>query len=200
MGIDVAFLAVRAACALYTYLEPDSANEQTPNFAMTTADVNPTALPTEKACTAHLFLLGHAERAFLGDETLPLGSPLRVSNTPEWPPTILFDAVYAGAVLHHFGTQTLKDEVTVTWKDIYRVIVDEKSAAAKKVQKQEREARYQAHAFPDAFDMLMFLPYIKVPTNDLEAAFMEAEEKAEAMEQRRAREKVDAWMKQSSAV
>ena len=167
---------------------------------MTTADVNPTALPTEKACTAHLFLLGHAERAFLGDRTLPLGSPLRISNTPEWPPTILFDAVYAGAVLHHFGTQTLKDEVTVTWKDIYRVIVDEKSAAAKKVQKQEREARYQAPTVPDAFDMLMTLPYIRMPREELKAVFKEAEEKAEAMEQRRVREKVDSWMKQSNVV
>ena len=198
MGTDVAFLTVRTARAIFTYLEPDSANEQTPNFAMTTADINPTAPPAEKACTAHLFQPD--DRLSLGDRTLPLGSLLRISNTPEWPPTILFDAVYAGAVLHHFGTQTLKDEVTVTWKDIYRVIVDEKSAAAKKVQKQEREARYQARASPDAFDMLMVLPYIKVPQDDLEAAFREAEEKAEATEQRRVREKVDAWMKQSSAV
>ena len=166
---------------------------------MTTADVNPTALPTDKACTAHLFLLDHADRILLGRETLPLGSPLRISNTPEWPPTILFDAVYAGAVLHHFGTQTLKDEVTVTWKDIYRVIVDEKSAAAKKVQKQEREARYQAHAVPDAFDMLMTLPYIRVPREELQAVLREAEEQAEATEQRRVQEKVDTWRTQFPA-
>ncbi len=165
---------------------------------MTTADVNPTALPTEKACTAHLFLLGDAVRAFLGRETLPSGSPLRISDTPEWPPPILFDAAYAGAVLHHFGTQTLKDEVAVTWKDIYRV--DEISAAAKKAQKQERKARYQAQAGPDTFDMLMTLPYIRVPRNELEAVFKEAEEKAQATEQRRAREKVDTWLKQSNAI
>ncbi len=40
-------------------------------------------------------------------------------DTPasEWPPPILLDAVYAGAVLHNFGTQTLKDEIAAAWKD-----------------------------------------------------------------------------------
>ncbi len=87
------------------------------------------------------------KRTALGRETLPLGSPLRISDTPEWPPPILFDAVYASAVLHHFGTQTLKDEVAATWKDTfdpggvmaaadanYKVITDERSAAANRAQ------------------------------------------------------------------
>ena len=41
------------------------------------------------------------------------GSPLRMSHTPDWPSTI-FDGVYAGAVLHKFGTQELKDAVAKT--------------------------------------------------------------------------------------
>ena len=180
---------------------------------MKTSDINPTAPPAEKRYTTHLFQPD--ERYALGDSALPLGSPLRISDTPEWPTPILFDAVYASAVLHHFGTQTLKDEVATTWKDIfypgsvttathagYQVILDKKSTAEQKVQQQaqEREARYQAPTVPDAFDMLMTLPYIRMPREELKAVFKEAEEKAEAMEQRRVREKVDSWMKQSNVV
>jgi hypothetical protein len=80
---------------------------------MDTSDIDLTAPPAERMCTAHLF---RPDKPFaLGDRTLPLGSPLRISdNDTLWPPAILFDAVYAGAVLHHVGTQTLKDEVTGT--------------------------------------------------------------------------------------
>ncbi|KAG6810064.1 hypothetical protein H0H92_013520 [Tricholoma furcatifolium] len=189
LGTNVAFLTACTTCAICTYLEPDSANEQTPNFAMTTADIDPTAPPAQKTYTAHLF---RPDDPFsLGNDTLPLGSPLRISDSPEWPPPILFDAVYTGA--------TLRDELSVTWKDIYenyRV-----SAAAQKVkQAQERETRYQAPAVPDAFDMLMTLPYIMVPREELKAVLREQEEKAEATKQRLVREKVDNWMKQSADV
>ncbi|KJA25548.1 hypothetical protein HYPSUDRAFT_406142 [Hypholoma sublateritium FD-334 SS-4] len=84
---------------------------------MNTADIDATAPPTERRCTTHLFQLD--EPSLLGRETFPLGSPLRISDTPEWPPSILFDAAYANAVLHHFGTQTLLDEISATSKDTF---------------------------------------------------------------------------------
>ena len=85
----------------------------------------------------HLFLLD--EQLGIGILMLPLGSPLKMSHTPEWPPAILFNTVYTDAVLHHFGAQTLKDEVTKTWKETYsevmtaahtnyKVITDEQAA------------------------------------------------------------------------
>jgi hypothetical protein len=174
---------------------------------MTTADVDPTAPPTEKRCTAHAFKLG--DPFLLGRETLSSGSPLRISDTSEWPPAILFDAVYAGAVHHHFGTQTLKDEVAATWKDTYpggvmtaahadyKAITEERAAATERTQNQaqDRKARSKARSGPDTFDMLMTLPYIMVPRNELQAMLREAKEKAEATEQRRVQEKVDTWMK-----
>jgi len=127
----------------------------------------------------------------------------------------LFDAVYAGAVLHHFGTQTLKDDVAATWKDTfypdgvmtaadadYKAIMDERAAAAKRAwnQAQERGTRYEARGGPDTLDMLMALPYILVPRNEMQAVLREAKEKAEATEQRHVQEKVDTWMKQITAV
>lgn len=72
---------------------------------MNTSDVDPTVPPMEERCTTHLF---KPDRQYLlGNPMLPSGSPLYMSDTPEWPPAILFDAVYAAAVHYHFGTQAL---------------------------------------------------------------------------------------------
>ncbi len=84
---------------------------------MNTTDIDPTAQPDHQRYTAHLF--SPDQRPALGDPTLPLGSPLQISDAAEWSPAILFDAVYADAVMHNFGTQTLIDEVAKTWKDTY---------------------------------------------------------------------------------
>jgi hypothetical protein len=105
-----------------------------------------------------------------------------------WPPAIPFDAIYAGAVLHHFGTQRLEDEVTGTWKSVF--YPDGVVTAA------HTSARREARSTPDTFDMLMALPYIMVPRNELQATLRESEAKAEAAEQRRVHDKVDTWMKQ----
>jgi hypothetical protein len=171
---------------------------------MDTSDIDPTAPPADTRCTAHLF--EPDERSYLGDQSLPLGSPLRISDDPMlWPPAILFDAVYAGAGLHHFGTQTLKDEVTGTWENIFYpsgvmtvALADYQAmTSAERAQKaQDRRALYEARSRPDAFDMLMTLPYIMVPENELQAMLREAEEKAKAEERRRVHEKVDTWMTQ----
>ncbi|KAF8888174.1 hypothetical protein CPB84DRAFT_1733273 [Gymnopilus junonius] len=183
----------------------------TPNFAMVTTDIDYNADPEEKRYTAHLFKPS-APSLLGGFNPPPSGSPLRrISNSPEWPPTILFDAVYAGAVLHHFGTQELKDVVSANWNDVFYPdgVMDQPHADYKKItysraednrkkgkQAQERMMRYDAHHGPDAFDTLMTLPYIMVPQNELKTMLREAKEKAEATEQKRVQEKVNAWNRQ----
>src|SRR5260221_3309473 len=176
---------------------------------MNTADIDPTAQPEDQRCTAHLF--SPDERLALGNPMLPLGSPLHISDAAEWPPAILFDAVYADAVMRKFGTQTLKDEVAETWKNIfypggvmtvgqadYKALTDERATAGERLQNQaqKRKARYEARRGPDNLDMLMILPYIMVPRNEVRKVYREAEEKAEAAERSRVQEKVDTWMKQ----
>jgi len=101
----------------------------------------------------------------------------------------------------------MKDEVTRTWKDTFypgamimadaelKSIKDERAVSVERTQKAHK-AHYEAHSEPDTFDMLMTLPYIMVPRNELQAMLNEAEEKAEAMQQRHVHEKVDTWMKQ----
>jgi hypothetical protein len=88
-----------------------------------------------------------------------------MSDTPEWPPVILFDAVYAAAVRYHFGTQALQDEATVPWKDSfypdcimnvaqadYKALSDKRAAAAEKSDKhnRERDMRHEGHHPSDA--------------------------------------------------
>ncbi len=63
-------------------------------------------------------------------------------------------------------------------------------------QAQERKECYEARHGPDNLDMLMILPYIMVPRNEVKKVYREAEEKAEAAERSRVQEKVDTWMKQ----
>jgi len=53
----------------------------------------------------------------LGDSQLQSGAPLRIAET-EWPPDILFDAVYASAVTYHFATEELRD-VFEDWQDMF---------------------------------------------------------------------------------
>ena len=120
---------------------------------MDTSDIDPTAPPAETRYTAHLFQPD--ERTALENMALPLGSPLHISEDPTlWPPAILFDAVYATAVLVHFGAQAMKDEVTKTWKNSfypggiitaahadYKVNTDERVVSAERAQRaQDRRA------------------------------------------------------------
>jgi len=176
---------------------------------MTTTDIDPAAPSVEGRYTAHLF--SPDEECGLGNPArVRSGSPLRVPNTTDqWPPDILFDIVYAGAILYHFSTRALKDELSESWKDTFypggvmaasqadhKVIIDERAAGNEGTEKQERNARYEARRGPDLLDKLMILPYVKVPRSQLEAVYSEARTKRETMERRHVQEKVDAWAKQ----
>jgi len=168
---------------------------------MTTADVDPTLLGTEKRCVAHVF---EPQRDFLPGTSIPLGSLVQISDTPLWPPAILLDAVYAGALLHHFGTQELKDTVTSTWGEIFNpggIMTTDEREEMIRLQAQNRTShREEASSGPDTLDMLMALPYIMVPQDTLQGMLKENEEKAKAIEQRRVDEKVNLWMEQVNSV
>lgn len=176
---------------------------------MNTTDIDPTAPPGEKRCTSHVFRTDASFRAFLS-----AGVSLSLSNTLQDPPAILFDAIYASTVLHHFGTQSLKDLVTTIWKDTfypggvmtttqadYKEVTAGQAAALENKQKhdQERDTRHEGRHEPDTYDMLMILPYCMIPPNELQEMLREAKEKAEAVERRCVQEKVDVW-KQGTAV
>ena len=177
---------------------------------MTTADVDSTLPATEKRCTPHFF--EPAENYILVSGA-SLG-PTRISYTRKSPPAILFDAIYASAVLHTFGTQKLNDTVESTWENVFhpggvktsaqvahsKLFNDQDANEEKGEQQiQDRTARLAGRNLasgPDALDKLMVLPYIMVAPEKLRTMLKDNEEKAEAVEQQRVNEKVDMWMKQ----
>lgn len=120
-----------------------------------------------------------------------------------WPPPVPFDVVYAGAVLRHFGTQALEDEVGATWKDAFdpggcvsAACAEYKAARDDRVAAKRARSQARYDDAPDTFDVLMTLPYIMVPREELKAMLRGAKEAAEAAEQRRVQEKIDTWRKQ----
>jgi len=167
---------------------------------MTTADVDTTSLGTEKRCVAHVF---EPQRGFLPGTSIPLGSSVQISDT-QWPPAILLDAVYASALLHHFGTQELKDTVTSSWGEIFNpggIMTTDEREEMIRLQAQNRTShREEASSGPDTLDMLMALPYIMVLQDTLQGMLKENEEKAKAIEQRPVDEKVNLWMEQVNSV
>jgi hypothetical protein len=173
---------------------------------MDTTDIDPNALAGSERCSAHLFF---PDTRFLGDSRLQSGAPLRIAET-EWPPDILFDTVYASAVTYHFATEELRD-VLEDWKDTFytggvktsaqaelNVITADKAAREERrhTRALERRERYERRRGVDISDMLLIVPYMLFPPDEVMASFRKAKERAEAAEQQRVRENVDAWMKQ----
>ncbi|KAK2462865.1 hypothetical protein APHAL10511_005063 [Amanita phalloides] len=198
---------------VHTCLGDDVAFLMTPNFAMDTTDIEPDALPTEKRCTTHLFDLSEALPPFLTS-----GDPLRISNTTnQWPPDIIFDGVYAGVVLKHFAPQELKNLITRNWGDTFypkgvTAVAKATDEAIKgkcdmddKTEKQAEECTYKKcndkhnRQELDYTDMVMMMPYILVPPDELKDVFREAEEERAEMEQKHVDEKVMAWAKEVSS-
>jgi len=178
---------------------------------MKSNDVDPGAPPDEKLCTSHIFKPIHNR---VQRETMNPNSQIQLLDAHKDPPTIIFDAVYAGAVVHHFGTQALNDVVSNGWKPVFypdgvtsaaeadqRTIRDARAAADRKreddavARTHRREDRriYASPSGPDIFDMLMFLPYALLPKDDVQAMVRRAKEKAEAAERERLQEIVGPW-------
>ncbi|KAH9178298.1 hypothetical protein EDB89DRAFT_1930467 [Lactarius sanguifluus] len=178
----------------------------TPNFAMNTDDVG--GPPEEKRYTAHIIRTGTGR---FPPDCVP-GTSFQIADSPQSPPDILFDAIYAGFVVLHFGTETMKDS-TGKWKDTFypkgaktqreadhRTIIDERAATTAKSQEQaldrnerhEPRTRRQAH---DLIDTLMAVPYILVSPDEHQEMMRQARKEAESAEQRRVQGKVEEWLK-----
>ncbi|KAH9026847.1 hypothetical protein EDB85DRAFT_159729 [Lactarius pseudohatsudake] len=191
LGKNLAFLMVCGACMI-----PHQSlivSIQTPNFAMDTSDIDHDAPPDQKRCTAHLIQVnGPYPREFVS------GSIVQIAASPQFrpPPDILFDAVYATFILHHFGTKRVKDSIT-EWKDTLYSVTDEHVTTSEGTPAQDE--RRTKHHRPDIMGMLMALPYILVPPDKLQAEMRAAKEEAEAAEQRHVQERVEGWIKQVNA-
>ncbi|KAH9026965.1 hypothetical protein EDB84DRAFT_1589110 [Lactarius hengduanensis] len=165
----------------------------TPNFAMDTTDVDHGAPPDQKRYTAHFI---HVDEEPHPSDFVS-GIPVRIAASRQSPPDILFDAVYASFILHHFGTKIVKDRIIQEWTDSLYPVTDGHAATSERIPAQH-ERRVNRRR-PDTMDILMALPYILVPPDMLRAEIRAAKEEAEAAEQRCVQERVEGWIKQVNA-
>jgi hypothetical protein len=176
---------------------------------MNTDDIDSTAPAAEKRWTSHVFQT-NPDRFIVG--SLRPGSRLRINDSADYPPAIIFDIVYATVIFRHFGTPSLRDSFNSTWKDKlyphgvmtaaqgdHQATIKGRGAGEEKKRKQNEERaerhRKRNRQVEDALDMIMIMPYIMMPPEEVDRMMREAEEKAEAERRRCVEEKVGAWLK-----
>jgi hypothetical protein len=183
---------------------------------MDTTDVDSNAGRTQERLTTHLFT--EPEEMLPGLSSLavciPFSSAVRVpSDTSNWPPTVLFDAVYAGAVVEHFGVKV--PDFLKKWGTVFYPGGPTKAAHAddkhrrdqadadkeKHSQLEEgRQRRWEArdrrrgtHDAIDPLDVAMMYRFKAMEPEKLRAYLKGCEEVAAARERKGLEEKVNSW-------
>ncbi|KAI1782248.1 hypothetical protein LXA43DRAFT_906375, partial [Ganoderma leucocontextum] len=176
----------------------------TPNFAMDSSDVVPGADPSKPMCIIHLF---EPLQVFdIAGARLSMPRPATGKSELDWPPPILFEAVYGAVVLHKFGVEAAHARVAEAWEDLYYPCGGFEATAAKtglrrrRAHAQQAEAEAAAGGSPppptqkrDSLDLLLVVPYLAVPPNELGQYVADVERKAMVEERRSAEEKVNEW-------
>lgn len=181
-------------------------SEQTPNFAMDTTDVDANADSAQESLTSHLF-----------DQDLkraagPSGKAVRVpSDMSTWPPAVFFDAVYASAVVHHFGFGVT--DILEKWGDMFytpmktahtngkhrrdRADADEDNSNGLTVAQQRhydrRGGRRSRHNAIHPHDVLMMYRFKAMEPEKVMAYIKGCKEIAAEKERKELEEKVNSW-------
>jgi hypothetical protein len=163
----------------------------------------------QERLTSHFFDRGFCQACFSG-------SAVRVpADTSIWPPVALFDAVYASAVLRHFGVAMT--DILENWRVVFcpdgpmkaagvdnkrrrdQADADKETSNAQKAARQSRydsERRYGRRGVQsdfDAFDMLMMYRFQAMEPEKVRAHPEGYEEVAAARQRKRLDEKVNPW-------
>ncbi len=113
----------------------------------------------ETRYTVHLFDIENP--SILG--RIPSGSQVRVpADNVNWPPDVLFDASYASAVFHHFHATGMEDAVMQWLKEFYPPSVPMTDEQMQQQHQTADESDDGSSQELDIFDMLRFLPYIRM--------------------------------------
>jgi hypothetical protein len=162
---------------------------------MVTTDVDSNADRAQERLTSHLF------DQSLGFERVagPSGSAVRVpTDTSIWPPAVLFDAVYAGAVVHHFGFGLAV--ILEKWGDVFYPVGPTKAAHADDKRRRDQEQRYKRHNRRrsrhnaiDPHDVVMMYRFQAMEPEKVRAYLKGCEEMAAASERKGLEEKVGSW-------
>ncbi|KAI1795013.1 hypothetical protein LXA43DRAFT_1091148 [Ganoderma leucocontextum] len=203
-AIDDVRNGVLLQAGLHKLLRQTLAFMPAPNFAMDSSDVVPGADPSEPMCIIHLF---EPLQAFdIAGARLSMPRPATATGKSDWPPPVLFEAVYGAVVLHEFGVEAAHARVTSVWEDLYyprggfEATTAETGLRRRRARAQRAEAEAEAGGSPppptqkpDSLDLLLLVPYLAIPPNELGQYVADVERKAKAEERRSAEEKVNKW-------
>ena len=197
-----------------TVVDPSSL--KTPNFAMDTSDAiipENEAASEQQRYTAHAF---HTDpnhvSAMLGSRSS--GAPVRLpENENRWPPRVIFDVVYAAAVLKLFGTR-LDDDRTAwaSWASGHYPRLASRAAAdfiESQKDKQEKTDDRRKHDtdraqrlqkrngganeyWADRYDPLTFY-WSFIPQDQVDAYIEKTMEEAAMKAREQAKQKVASW-------
>jgi hypothetical protein len=177
---------------------------QTPNFAMDMTDVDSNADRAKERFTSHLL-----DRSL--ERGLPPLSAVRVpSDMSIWPPAALFDAVYASAVLHHFGFAVT--DISEKWGDVFypggptkvydrrrrdQADADKENSsrqiAARQQRYERRDGRRGNRDAIDPCDLVMMYRCQAMEPEKVRAYLKGSEEIVAARERKGLEEKVNSW-------
>jgi hypothetical protein len=172
---------------------------------MDTTDVDSNADRAQERFTNHFF----ARSPFSGYSGLAARVP---SNMTMWPPSVLFDAVYACAVAFHYGSGLA--DVLKNWEDVFypdepaeaahtddngrrdQVAAQEKSDRQKAERKERfhmRQERERARNAIHPHDLLMMYRFRAMEPEKVRAYLRGCKEMAAARERKGLEEKVNSW-------
>lgn len=172
-------------------MDTDDVVQDTEDVSRDTEDVVQDA--EEKRFTSHLFdrnAFGTLASAY-SEQAIQVPK-----NKNKWPPTVLFDAVYASAVIHHFCK--LPKDFFKSWENIFYpdgMIEVAKTGTIQQIAEREerRRRRDNEHETLDAFDMLRILPYIVAGPEQYLKVMKERQEAAAARDREELDAKVNSW-------
>jgi hypothetical protein len=155
-----------------------------------TTDVDSKADSMHERFTTHVF-----DQSKVSKIVGPSGSAVRTpSDMSTWPPAVLFDAVYASAVVHHFGVALT--DVLKKWGDAE----DEISNLQKETRRrcyEKRDGRRGIHhddALKADLHDLLIIYRLQAMTPEKVGAYLErCEEMVATAERKRLEDKVNSW-------
>ena len=148
---------------------------------MDSSDAVPGADPSERMYIIHPFV---PLKSFnVAGSRLPLphsdSDSASSASVSDWPPDVLFEVVYGAVVLHEFGAAAARARVAEVWEELYypRGGFDATTAEMDVRRRRARVQRAKARGptKPDHFDLLMMVPYLAVPPEELRQHFANVE-------------------------
>ena len=182
---------------------------------MTTTDVDPNAdNASEERFTNHIF--DFSLQNICGVPGQAIRVPPNNAERSEWPPSSLFDAIYASTVMSRFGATP--DGLLATWElafyepdraskagqtdDRRRHDQDDAQKENHEKQRAERKERYDGRQQRygkrrgglDGLDMLMVLPFVAMAPEDARDYLQGCQKIAAAKEREELKIKINSWM------